>query len=84
MLDRSKAFDTLNSIQLFTTLRTFLEDDELHILKILTENVILRVNIGNETGEDMVTDRGVPQGDCPSALLLVLYLAQTYNNNDIY
>ena len=51
MLDMSKAFDIVNRIKLFTILRTFLEDDELHIIKVLTENVILRVKIGNETGE---------------------------------
>ena len=75
-LDMSKAFDTVNRVKLFTILRTFLEDDELHIIKVLTEDVILRVKIGNETGEDIVTDTGVPQGDCLSAHLFILYLAQ--------
>ena len=74
MLDISKAFDTVNKI--FTILRTFLEDEELHSIKFLTENVILRVKIGNETWEDIVADTRVPQGDCLSALLLILYLAQ--------
>ena len=72
----SKAFDTVNRVKLFTILRTFLEDDELHIIQVITENVILRVNIGYETGEDIMTDTGVRQGDCLSALLFILYLAQ--------
>ena len=41
MLDMSKAFDTVNRVKLFTILRTFLEEDELHIIKVLTENVML-------------------------------------------
>ena len=66
MLAMSKAFDTVNRVKLFTILRTLLEDDELHINNVITENVILRVKLGNETGEDIVTDTGVPQGDCLS------------------
>ena len=42
MLGMSKAFETVNRVKLFTILRTFLEDDELHIIKVVTENVILR------------------------------------------
>ena len=53
-----------------------MEDDELHIIKVLTENALLRVKNGNKTGEDIVTDTGVPQGDCLSAVLFRLYLAQ--------
>ena len=53
-----------------------MEDDEPHIIKVLTENVILRVQLGNKTGEYIVTDIGVPQGDCLSTCLFILYLAQ--------
>ena len=42
----SKALDTVNRVQLFTILRTFLENDELQLIK--TENVILRVKIGEK------------------------------------
>ena len=76
MLDMSKAFDTVNRVKLFTILRIFMEDDELHIIKVLTENVILRVKLGNETEEDIVTDTGVQQGDCLSSILFILYLTQ--------
>ena len=68
MLDMSKAFDTVNRVKLFTILHTFLEDDKLHIIKVLTEDVILSVKIGNETG------------DCLSALLFIVYLAQALNH----
>ena len=79
MLDMSKAFDTVNRVKLFKILRTFLEDDELHIIKVLTENILLRVEIGNETRKDIMTNTGIPQGDCLSALLFMLYLAQALN-----
>ena len=76
MLDMIKTFNTVNRVKRFTIRCTFLEDDALHIIKVLTENVILRVKIGNETRENIVIDTGVPQGDCLSALLLILYLTQ--------
>ena len=31
MLDMSNAFDTVHRVKLFTIVRAFLEDDELHI-----------------------------------------------------
>ena len=76
MLDMSKAFDTVNRKTLFEILSEILDPDELHIMKILTENVKLRVKIEEEFGEEITTDTGVPQGDCMSALLFILYLAQ--------
>ena len=45
MLDMSKTFDAVNIVKRFTLLRTFLEDDGLHIIKVQTENVILRVKL---------------------------------------
>ena len=76
MLDMSKAFDTVNRTKLFEILKTCLGKDEIHILKILTENVILKVKVQNETGEDITTDTGVPPGTLLSALLFILYLAE--------
>jgi hypothetical protein len=76
MLDMSKAFDTVNRKTLFHILEEILDEDELHILKLLTEDVKLQVKIEDELGEPIITDTGVPQGDCMSALLFILYLAQ--------
>ena len=41
MLDISKAFDTVNRKTLFSLLSEILYQDELHILKLLTEDVKL-------------------------------------------
>ncbi len=76
MLDMSKAFDTVNRKTLFNILDEFLEKDVLHILKLLTEDVRLQVKIEDELGEPIKTDTGVPQGDCMSTLLFIIYLAQ--------
>ena len=75
MLDMSKAFDTVNRKTLSVILSEILDQDELHILKLLTEDVKLKVEIEEELGEEITTDTGVPQGDCMSALLFILYLA---------
>ena len=76
MLDMSIAFDTVNRKTLFELLAEVLNPDKLHIMKLLTEDVKLRVNIKDERGEEIVTDTGVPQGDCMSALLFIFYLAK--------
>ena len=44
-------------------------------MKVLTEDVELQVKIEKEIGEPIVTDTGVPQGDCLSAILFITYLA---------
>jgi len=79
MIDMSKAFDTVDRKTLFEILSEILDQDELHIIKLLTEDVILKVKIEEELGEEIITDTGVPQGDCMSALLFILYLAHALN-----
>ena len=76
LLDMSKAFETVRSNDLFTILEDILEADELHMMKILVEDVILRVKIGKTTGEAIKTNIGIPQGDCLSPILFILYLAE--------
>ena len=57
------AFDTVRRSDLFAILEDILEADELHMMKILVEDVILRVKIGQTTGEAIKTNIGIPQGD---------------------
>ena len=57
MLDMSKAFDTVNRKTLFVILSEILDQDELHILKLLTEDVKLEVKIEEELGEEITDTR---------------------------
>ena len=67
LLGMSKAFDTVRRSELFTILKEVLDEDELHLVKILIEYVKLRVRIGKTLGEEIITNIGMPQGDCLKA-----------------
>ena len=53
-----------------------IDDDELHIIKLLL-NVSITVKIEDATSHSFVTDTGGPQGDCCSATEFTLYLAKS-------
>ena len=81
MLDMSKAFDTVQRNRLFQNLIEFLNLDELHIIKIMLEDVRLQVRCGHTLGDTFITNIGVPQGDSLSPILFTLYLAQALKPN---
>ena len=76
-MDMSKAFDNVNREDLISDLRKILQEDELHILKLLVTKVILQVKNNNILGEKFITSKGIPQGDCLSPILFTLYLAKS-------
>ena len=71
----SKAFDTVNRDKLMKDLSEIISPDELHLMDILINDVTLKVKIGNETGDEFTTEKGVCQGDCISAVMFIFYLA---------
>ena len=77
MMDMSRAFDTINRGRVIEDLRTILTPSELHIIKLLIENVRLIVDVSGHRGEAFTTNVGTPQGDCLSPVLFTLYLAKT-------
>ena len=79
LLDMSKAFDTVSRMKLLNDLKHILEPDEYHMLSILILDVRLKVKVGDQEGEEIITEVGIAQGDCLSAILFILYLAITLN-----
>jgi len=77
LMDMSKAFDNVNREDLISDLRKILQEDELHILKLLVTKVILQVKNNNILGEKFITSKGIPQGDCLSPILFTFYLAKS-------
>ena len=71
----SKAFDTVNRHTLLTNLNKVLEQDELHLLCILTNGPLISVTLDGEVREKFQTYVGICQGDCLSAVLFILYLS---------
>lgn len=75
MMDMSKAFDFIHRSTIMEDLRSILLPEELHLIKIMIEDVKLAVRVGRDIGEAFTTNIGTPQGDCISPILFTLYLA---------
>ena len=84
MMDMSKAFDTVKRDILLSDLEMIVDDDELHILKLLIDDVRLVVKCGNTLGTEFSTNIGVPQGDCLSPILFILYLSKALLHENLY
>ena len=72
----SKAFDTIDREKLLDMMYRILDPDEIHLAKILIEQVEYIVRVGNTMGESFKTSNGSPQGDGLSAIFFILYLAK--------
>ena len=48
-----------------------------HILHLLINDVVINVQVGNETGDNIKTNVGSCQGDCLSAIFFIFYLAKS-------
>jgi len=85
LLDMSKAFDSVYRDVLIEDLQLILDIDELHIIKILIEDVCLAVRNHKTVGKKFKTNIGIPQGDCLSPILFTFYLANALKemNNDV-
>mgnify|MGYP001798179549 FL=1 len=82
LMDMSKAFDRVERGRVIQDLKEFLQEDELHLIKILLEDVRLAVRVGKEPGNQFKTNIGIPQGDCLSPILFTLYLSRALSSNN--
>ena len=80
LFDMSKAYDTVNRRKLFEHLEQILNPDELHLLSIITNLTKVKVKVNNTFGTLFVTQIGIMQGDCLSALLFIFYLSECLRN----
>lgn len=76
LMDMSRAFDTVNRKILLQDLHSILDPGELHMIKILMQDVRLIVDVEGKRGEPFTTNVGTPQGDCLRPTLFTLYFAK--------
>ena len=81
MSDMSKAFNTINRKMLIEELKQVLDEDEIHLVKMLL-SVELAVRNGSSQSEYFEANLGAPQGDCLSAIQFTFYLADTLNQQN--
>ena len=72
----SKAFDSIQRNTLIEDLKNVLNQDELHLIRILLD-VKIAAQCGNYKSRFFSTDTGAPQGDCASASEFAFYLAKS-------
>ncbi|XP_065189571.1 uncharacterized protein LOC135820187 [Sycon ciliatum] len=70
----SKAFDCIRRDRLLAVLNSFLDEDEIRLIRVLLANTSFCVRIGTATSESADTTIGTPQGDSLSPVLFVVYL----------
>lgn len=77
LLDITKVFDAVNHQILFKHLSKILVPKELHLLRLLTNNMKLKVWVGSKFCEAFTTIIGIMQGDYLSAALFIFYLEKS-------
>ena len=70
----SKALDTISRDKLLEIVSSFLEEDEVRLIRCLLADTYLRVRVGCELSESFQYTNGMPQGDSLSPVLFVIYL----------
>ena len=71
----SKTFDTISRDLLIKDLKEVLNNDEIHLVALLLENVEHCVKLENLLEKAFILNIGSPKGDRASALLFITYLA---------
>lgn len=72
----SKSFDRVERSRVIEVLKTILEKDKQHLVKIPLEGVKLTIRIGNQMWKVFNTNIKTPQGDYLSPILFTFYFAE--------
>ena len=78
-IDMSSAFDTIDRGKLLSILTTFLNQDDLKLIRVLLADTSLIVKTG-EASDTIPTIIGTPQGDSLSPILFTVYLEGALRN----
>ena len=79
-LDMSSAFDTILRSQLINICETFLEQDDVTLIKYLLNNTKIIIKIDNRFNNCFSTSIGLPQGNSLSPILFSIYLREALKN----
>ena len=72
-IDISSAFDTIKRKGLIDIVRTFLEEDEVRMIRYLLANTSLDIRLYGAKTEPYSSNIGSPQGDGPNGKLFSIY-----------
>ncbi|GMF35540.1 unnamed protein product [Phytophthora fragariaefolia] len=79
-IDLARAFDTIDREKLLDVLRTFLEDDDIRLIKLLLVDTTLSLRTRSTTLPPFCSNIGTPQGDSLSPVLFVVYLDAAFRD----
>ena len=69
----SAAFDTIRRVRLLTIISSFLEEDEVRMIRYLLSNTTLTIKVNGTEGEAFKSNIGSSQGDGLSGKLYTVY-----------
>lgn len=72
-IDMSSAFDTINRQELLDVLDTFVDEDEVRMIRLLLSDTTLEIKINGAETEPFESNVGSPQGDGISGPLFNIY-----------
>ena len=79
-IDMSSAFDTIKREKLLEILSSFLNSDEIRMIRLLLSNTTLKIKLNNVNTEPFESNIGSPQGDALSGTLFNIYFEHALSN----
>ena len=76
-IDMKAAFDTILREELLEELRTFLDEDEVRLGRVLLRNATISIKINDKLSEPFPSNIGSPQGDGISGTFSNIYFEKS-------